>query len=66
MCRVNTFVNPVACFLYKAKDLSAPPHVEMGRCNVRGKRGHINSSTANHDISHWIVCVPLPKAQAPI
>jgi hypothetical protein len=24
ICRANTFFNPVACFLYRAKDLSAP------------------------------------------
>jgi hypothetical protein len=29
ICRVNIFFNPVACFLYKAKDLSAPSYINI-------------------------------------
>jgi hypothetical protein len=30
ICRVNTFFfNPLACFLYKAKDLSAPSYTSI-------------------------------------
>jgi hypothetical protein len=42
ICKVNIFFNSVACFLYKAEDLSAAPHMtdcQAPRKNCQGCLG---------------------------
>jgi hypothetical protein len=77
ICRVNIFFSPVACcFLYKAKDISAPL-VKSKTCDTRTRKKHLllDISSTNTDTpfpslyqcvetrsieAFWLLSPPLP------
>jgi hypothetical protein len=49
ICRVNTFFNPVACcFLYKAKDLSAPSYNAVWQYHLKYYSNHAVWENRSH------------------